>query len=121
MPALAPLCLGLVGVAGVLTRGRMVDFAVAGIGVGLGAATKYTEGIVVVPLLAAAALAPAPLAGRVRGLVLAGVLALGGFAIANPYALLDFSAFHAGLRKQSETSADGGGKLGLTESSGILG
>ena len=120
VPALAPLCLALVGVAGVLRRGRMLDFALAGLGVGLGAATKYTEGIVLLPLLTAAALAPVAVGGRVRGVVLAGLLALGGFLLANPYALLDFSAFQAGLQKQSETSADGGGKLGLTESSGLV-
>jgi Dolichyl-phosphate-mannose-protein mannosyltransferase len=120
VPALAPLCLALVGVAGVLQSGRMRDFALAGIGLGLGAATKYTEGIVLLPLLTAAALAPVPVASRVRGVVLAGALALGGFLVANPYALLDFSAFQAGLQKQSEASADGGGKLGLTESSGLV-
>src|SRR3954467_3893971 len=32
VPALAPLCLALVGVAGVLRGGRTLDFAVAGIG-----------------------------------------------------------------------------------------
>jgi hypothetical protein len=117
VPALAPLCLALVGVAGVLARGRLVDFGLAGIGLGLGAATKYTEGIVLLPLLAATLFAPG---GRVRGLVVAGVLALGSFLVANPYALLDFETFRAGLQKQSEASGDGGGKLGLTESSGIL-
>src|SRR3954447_7534731 len=116
-PAVAPLCLALVGVAGVLNAGRAADFALAGIGLGLGAATKYTEGIVLLPLLAAAVLAPR---GRVRGLVIAGVLALGSFLVANPYALLDFDTFRAGLQKQSEASGDGGGKLGLTESSGIV-
>jgi hypothetical protein len=120
VPALAPLCLALVGVAGVLRRGRLLDFALAGIGLGLGAATKYTEGIVLLPLLAAGGLAPVPPALRVRGLALAGLLALGGFLVANPYALLDFGAFRDGLRKQSETSADGGGKLGLAQSSGVV-
>jgi hypothetical protein len=103
----------------VLRTGRALDFALAGIGLGLGAATKYTEGIVLLPLLAAAALAPVPAGRRVAGLVLAGVLALAAFAVANPYALLDFGDFRDGLQKQSETSSDGGGKLGLTESNGI--
>jgi dolichyl-phosphate-mannose-protein mannosyltransferase len=120
VPALAPLCLALVGVAGVLRAGRWLDFALAGIGLGLGAATKYTEGIVLLPLLAAAVLAPVAPGAKVRGLLLAGVLALGSFLVANPYALLDFDTFRAGLQKQSEASGDGGGKLGLTESSGLL-
>jgi hypothetical protein len=119
VPALAPLCLALVGVAGVLRRGGTLDFALAGIGLGLGAATKYTEGIVVLPLLAAVVLAPVAPWLRVRGLVVAGVLALGAFLVANPYALLDWSAFRDGLRKQSDASSDGGGKLGITETSGI--
>lgn len=120
VPALAPLCLALVGVAGVLRRGRWIDFALAGVGLGLGAATKYTEGIVLLPLVAAAVLAPVPARARVLGLALAGVLALGAFLVANPYALLDFDTFRDGLQKQSEASGDGGGKLGLTESSGLL-
>jgi hypothetical protein len=119
VPALAPLCVALVGVAGVLRRGRTLDFALAGIGLGVAVATKYTEGIVLLPLLAAGALAPLPPAARVKGLALAAVLAIAGFAVANPYALLDHTAFLDGLRKQSEASADGGGKLGLSESNGL--
>jgi hypothetical protein len=117
VPALAPMCLALVGVAGVLRRGRLLDYALAGAGLGLAAATKYTEGIVLVALLGAVAFAPA---NRVRGLALAGVLALGAFVVANPYALLDFDTFREGLQKQSEASGDGGGKLGITQSSGLL-
>ena len=72
-------------------------------------------------LLAAAAVAPAPAAGlRIAGLALAGVLALAAFLIANPFALLDFHAFRDGLSEQSAASSDGGGKLGLTDDSGIL-
>ena len=55
-----------------------------------------------------------------RGLLLAGVLSLAGFLVANPYALLDFSAFRDGLSHQSEASGDGGGKLGLSTDSGVV-
>ena len=55
-----------------------------------------------------------------RGLLLAGVLALAGFVVANPYAVLDFDAFRDGLSHQSEASGDGGGKLGLSTDSGIV-
>jgi hypothetical protein len=120
VPALAPLCLALVGVAGILRRGRALDFALAGAGLGVAAATKYTEGIVLLPLLAAAALAPLPGGVRVRGLLLAGALAVAGFVVANPYALLDHTAFLDGLQKQSEASSDGGGKLGITQASGLV-
>ena len=53
VPTLAPVCLALVGVAGVFTRGRLGDYALAGAGLGLACATKYTGGIVLLPLLAA--------------------------------------------------------------------
>jgi hypothetical protein len=119
VPTLAPLCLALVGVGGVFTRGRMVDYALAGAGLGLACATKYTAGIVLLPLLAAALVGPGQSAGRrVGGLALAGALGLAGFLIANPFALLDFDAFRDGLNEQSAASSDGGGKLGLTASSG---
>src|SRR4051794_4969174 len=121
VPTLAPVCLALAGVAGVLTRGRLVDYALAGVGLGLACATKYTGGIVLFALLAAAAVAPGPApARRLGGVALAGALALGAFLVANPYALLDFHSFREGLTKQSAASSDGGGKLGLTDSSGIL-
>ena len=44
MPALAPLCLSLVGVAGVYRRGRLADYALAGAALGVACATKYTAG-----------------------------------------------------------------------------
>ncbi len=121
VPTLAPVCLALVGVAGVLTRGRLGDYALAGAGIGLACATKYTGGIVLLPLLAAASVGQGHTAGRrLGGLVLAGVLALAFFLTANPFALLDFDAFRDGLSEQSAASSDGGGKLGLTGDSGIL-
>src|SRR5918995_6129594 len=46
VPALAPLCLSLVGAAGVYRSGRMRDYALAGAALGVAAATKYTAGIV---------------------------------------------------------------------------
>jgi hypothetical protein len=55
VPTLAPLTLSLLGTAGVLRRGRARDYLVAGVGLGVGCATKYTAGIVLLPLLAAAA------------------------------------------------------------------
>ena len=122
VPTLAPLCVALVGVAGVLRRGHPLDYAVAGAGLGVACATKYTAGILVLSLLAAAALSRD--AGSVRwrlgGLALAGVLALGGFLIANPYALFDYETFRAGLEKQSQAAGDETGKLGITQDNGLL-
>src|SRR5919108_1860380 len=55
VPALAPLCLSLVGIAGVYRHGRLLDYALAGAALGVACATKYTAGIVLLCLLAAAA------------------------------------------------------------------
>jgi hypothetical protein len=118
VPTLAPLCLGLVGIAGVYRRGATFDYAIAGAGLGLACAFKYTAGIAVLCLVAAALLGP----GRLRAApvaLAAGVFVL-GFLVANPYALLDAGGFKAGLTQQASASSDGGGKLGLAESSGIV-
>jgi hypothetical protein len=53
VPTLAPATLSLLGSAGVLRKGRLRDHVIAGIGLGLACATKYTAGIVVLPYLAA--------------------------------------------------------------------
>ena len=54
VPTLAPIALSLWGTAGVLRDGRVRWYALAGVGLGLSCATKYTGGIVLLPLLAAA-------------------------------------------------------------------
>ena len=129
-PTLAPVALSLWGTAGVLRTGRLRYYALAGIGLGLTCATKYTGGIVLLPLLAAGAidlLAPegGVASGRRRGfavggLVLAGVLALAAFVVANPFSVLDFAAFRDGLTHQASAAEDELGKLGLTQPSGHL-
>jgi hypothetical protein len=121
VPTLAPIALALWGTAGILRLGRARDYAIAGLGLGLAAATKYTGGIVVLPLLAATIaqfMAPGGHRTAVRGLAVAGAVAIAAFLAANPYALLDFEAFRHGLNHQTSAADDALGKLGLTQESG---
>lgn len=124
-PTLAPATLSLLGTAGVLRKGRARDYLLAGIGLGLACATKYTAGIVLVPLLVAAGAryldgGPGVLWRSLAGLAFAGLCALAGFFIANPYALLDYSAFHGELIHQSTLSAESQGKLGAPKAGGLI-
>jgi Dolichyl-phosphate-mannose-protein mannosyltransferase len=144
-PTLAPATLSLLGSAGVLRKGRLRDYLLAGLGLGLACATKYTAGIVLLPLLVAviaryrmiradragdppagedlgerAATHPPSAGGRALvGLMIAGAGALAAFLIANPYALLDYSGFHSELVHQSTLSAEGQGKLGAPREGGL--
>src|SRR5881398_2626493 len=54
VPTLIGVTLALVGVGGIVRRGARADFVIAGAGLGLGCATKYTAGIVLLPIVAAA-------------------------------------------------------------------
>ncbi|HTU78713.1 MAG TPA: glycosyltransferase family 39 protein [Solirubrobacteraceae bacterium] len=126
-PTLAPATLSLLGAAGVLRKGRARDHLLAGVGLGLACASKYTAGIVLVPLLAAIVargLEQQGARGRIGhalgGLALAGASALAAFAIANPYALLDYGAFHGELVHQSTLSAEAQGKLGAPKEGGLV-
>jgi len=121
VPTTAGVCLALWGAAGVLRLGRSRDYLYAGIGLGLACATKFTGGIVLVAFLGAVGAQFAASGGKAfasRGMAIFGASALAAFLIANPYAVLDFSAFAEGLTHQSDASGDTAGKLGLTQNSG---
>jgi hypothetical protein len=129
VPTLAPLTLSLLGAAGVLRKGRLRDYVIAGIGLGFACASKYTAGVVLVPLVAAAAarLLEGDEQGERRrvavriavGLVLAGIVAFAAFVLANPFSLLDYKDFHAELVHQSALSAEVQGKLGAPREGGF--
>ncbi len=121
VPTLGPVALALYGAGGVVRRGRLRDYVIGGIGVGLAAATKYTGGITAVCLVAAAFCDGAAGAPRVavRSLLMAGGIALLAFLIANPFAVLHFSEFTSGLSQQASLAAGSDPfKLGAHHGSG---
>jgi hypothetical protein len=116
---LAPIALSLFGSAGILTRGRLIDYVVAGTGLGLACGTKYTAGIMLIPLLAAAVSHVGEPTGRRRvavGLCLAGLSAAAAFALTVPGIVFDTSAV---LEDMRQLSPEGEPKLGQGEESGI--
>lgn len=121
VPAMAPATLALLGAALVLRGGGVRGLLLGGVGAGLAAGTKYTAGIVLLPLLTAVLLQPD---GNLRRVVRDGALALaaaaGGFLVANPYALLDFDTFREGVGRQRRlASGEELSKLGLTQDNGV--
>jgi 4-amino-4-deoxy-L-arabinose transferase-like glycosyltransferase len=122
VPTLAPVALALYGIAGVLRRGKRIDYVIAGLGIGLGAATKYTGGITLLCLLAAFVTDAAGGAQwqAARRFVLALVVAMVAFMIANPFSVLDLSSFQTGVSAQASLAAGQDPvKLGTTAGSGI--
>lgn len=129
VPTLAPATLSLLGTSGILRTGRSREYLLAGIGLGLACASKYTAGIVILPLAAAAGaryldesagLGSARAGRRVLGgLGLAGGSAIAAFLVANPYAAIDYTAFHTELVHQSTLSAEAQGKLGAPKDGGF--
>jgi hypothetical protein len=122
VPTLAPVALSLYGTAGVVRRGRMRDYAIAGVGVGLAAATKYTGGITLLCLIAAfvSDAAGGSFWSCSRRFLIGLVVGLAAFVIANPYSVLDFSAFQSGVSSQASLAAGQDPvKLGTNPGGGI--
>ncbi|HEY6398145.1 MAG TPA: glycosyltransferase family 39 protein [Solirubrobacteraceae bacterium] len=122
VPTLAPVALALYGIAGVMRWGRRRDYMIAGLGVGLAAATKYTGGVTLACLLGAAIcdVAARPRFAPLRRLVIALIVALIAFVAANPFSVLDFSAFQSGVTQQASLAAGQDPvKLGTRSGNGI--
>jgi 4-amino-4-deoxy-L-arabinose transferase-like glycosyltransferase len=121
VPALAAL--SLLGVALVVSRGGTAGYVLAGVGIGLAAATKYTGGITLLCLPGAMACDAIRTSWRAAAarLVLALALALATFLVANPYAALHHRAFFSGLSEQSALARGQAEpfKLGMPPGSGV--
>jgi hypothetical protein len=121
VPTLLPLCLGMFGLAGIINRGKPIDYALAGLGLGLATATKYTAAALAVAIFAAWLIRVwgdrEALRKQLPYLIGAGAIALLAFVIVNPYSVLDPKAFVDGIRRQQQLSA-GVSKLGTDAVSG---
>jgi hypothetical protein len=121
VPTLVPVELALWAAAGILRDGRRRHYALGGLALGVAAATKYTGGIAILPLAAAIVLRDrGDRRALLRNTMLAGGLAVLAFVVCDPYSLLAFASFKAGLAHQGAESAAASGKLGLTHGSGVL-
>ena len=121
--ASAAVVLSVLGSAGVFRQGRRLDYTLAGAGLGLACAMKYTAGIVILPLLAAAALNHRRGRGPVAsGLLLAAVAALATFVLFNPFSVLAPSEFAEHLDEQflAVSSPEEDEKLGQADENGVL-
>ena len=119
---LAPVSVALVASLLVYERGRTADWLLAGAGIGLAIATKYTAGAVLLCLLVAAGLRVhgdrRQLRPALLGLLLAGVACVVCFALLNPFAVLDPSEARGQITGQS-AQADTA-KLGQDDTYGWL-
>lgn len=121
VPTLFPLAIGILGLAGINNKGRLLDYGVAGFGLGLATATKYTAAALSVAI--AAAWLIRFFEDKQRGkkeflyLVGAGAVALIVFFLANPFALFDFDKFYSDVRRQADYTGNIE-KLGTDDTNG---
>lgn len=104
VPATAAALGSLIGTAGILRRGATHDYVLAGAFAGVAAATKYLDGIVLIPMLTAVLLAPrGPEALPLRrGLAVGMGAALAAFVVCNPFALIKPGHFVGSIGTQGD-------------------
>jgi hypothetical protein len=101
---LLPMALSVYATVRIAEHGGRRSYVIAGLGLGLTVAFKFTAGLVLVPILAAVALRARrdrqSILEIVTGLAIVGGLAVAVFAITNPYFLIDIDAAIDELRSQ---------------------
>jgi hypothetical protein len=119
-PGVFPCALALWCSALVLRTGSRKALLAGGAAVGAAASFKYSDGAIVVALVAAALLSPAlSFKQAFKWLVLAGVVAVAFVIVTNPYLFPDWGTFTNDLDRQRKF-ASGGRLLGQPESNGWL-
>jgi 4-amino-4-deoxy-L-arabinose transferase-like glycosyltransferase len=119
-PAVLPCALALWASAIVLHTGSRRALLAGGACVGAAAALKYSDGAIVVAVVAAALLSPAlTFKEAFKGLVLAGLIALAVVIATNPYMFADWETFTHDLDRQRKF-ASGAALLGQPERNGWL-
>jgi uncharacterized membrane protein (GlpM family) len=101
----------------VLRTGSRKALLAGGAAVGLAASFKYSDGAVVVALVAAALLSPISFKEAFKGLVLAGLIAIAAVIVTNPYLFADWDTFVNDLDRQRKF-AGGAALLGQPERNG---
>ena len=119
---MAPLTVGLVGCLLVYQRGKPLDWALAGAGIGVATATKYTAGAMLLTLFLAALLRVLDKRSDPRdavlGVVGAGAVFAAAFLVLNPFALIEAGTFRSQIGGQSGQASNA--KLGQDDVPGWL-
>ncbi|HEX6021250.1 MAG TPA: glycosyltransferase family 39 protein, partial [Solirubrobacter sp.] len=92
-PGVLPCALALWASAIVLNTGSRKALLAAGACVGLAASLKYSDGAIVVAVIAAALLSPLSFKEAFKGLVLAGLVSIAVVIVTNPYMFADWATF----------------------------
>ena len=117
-PGVLPCALALWASAIVLRTGSTKALLAGGACVGLAASLKYSDGAIVVALVAAALLSPKLSFGQaIKGLVFAGLIAIAAVIVTNPYLFADWATFTHDLDRQRKF-ASGPALLGQPERNG---